>query len=140
MAGSKTAFLSASLLDHVLGRTWYVPPATLWVGLSTLAFSAYSDGFNMAEVAATGYGRLSIANDFVTFSAAATVSPSEKHNLVAFTWPAATTEWGTPLSVYIADAEFGGNLLYGADLPDAGLIGVGDVAKVPASAFILEEV
>jgi hypothetical protein len=139
MAGSKTTYLSRMLLDHVLGMQYYFPPDTLHLALSTAAFNPAATGEAMDEVAAGDYARIDVANDMSTWSAATDASPSEKHNAITFEWPAATADWGTPLSAYLADAATGGNLLFGADIPGASPIDIGDTAKIPLTAFIFEE-
>lgn len=139
MSGSKTAYLSQKLLDHVLGGAAFTPPTTVYLALSTAAFSATSTGAAMAEVTASDYARLSLTNNSGTWSAATAAAPSEKHNLADLAYAAATSAWGTPASAYLADAATNGNLLYGSDISNPQIIGSGDTAKVPADAFVFNE-
>lgn len=139
MAGSKTAYLSQKMLDHGLGGAPYVPPATVWLCLSMTAFDSGATGAAVNEVAAGDYARVELPNDATTWTAATLAEPSEKHNLNDFVWPAASSEWGTPNSAYLADALTGGNLLYGADITNPQLIGTGDTAKIAAGAFSFNE-
>lgn len=139
MAGSKTAYLSRKMLDHALGGAAYVPPATLYLVLSTSAFDPAATGSACAEVPAAGYARIAITNDGTAWSAATAAEPSEKHNLADLAYAAATSAWGTPQSAYLADAATLGNLLYGADITNPQVIGVGDTAKIAALAFVFQE-
>lgn len=139
MAGSKTAYLAQRMLEHVLGGTAYTKPATVYIALSTAAFNPNATGSAMTEVSAGDYVRLAVTNDLTKWSGATAASPSEKHNAVDFTWSAATSSWGTPQSVYVADAASAGNVLYGADISNAQLINSGDTAKVAASTFVFDE-
>lgn len=139
MAGSKTAYLAQKLLDHMLGGAAYAPPATLYVCLSTAAFDPAATGAALNEITAGDYARHAVANDAATWSAATAGWPSGKHNLIDIPWDTATSAWGTPLSAYLADAAAAGNLLYGADISNAQVIGTGDIARIPATAIIFEE-
>ena len=140
MSGSKTAYLSQRLLDHVLGGEPYVPPSEIWFVISTAEFDPLATGTACAEVLAGDYDRLGASNDADTFTAATPdVAPSVKSNVADLVWASATSDWGTPGSVYVADAADGGNLLYGADLSSADDVGVGDVFKILAGTFVFSE-
>lgn len=139
MAGSKCAYLAQKELDALLGVTAYTPPANLYVALSTAAFDPSATGSAMTEVVAADYARVEIANSSATWSAATAASPSEKHNLADILFTTATSDWGTPLSVYLCDAATAGNALYGADISNAQDVQSGDTAKIKASALIVNE-
>lgn len=139
MAGSKTAYLSKKLLDHVLGGAAYTPPATLYLCLSTAAFTPTATGAAMNEVNAVGYARLAIASDGTNWSVGTAAAPSEKHNLLELAFAPATATWGTPQSAYLADASTGGNALYGSDITNPQAIAIADVAKIAAGAFVFNE-
>lgn len=139
MSGSKTAYLSQKLLDHALGGAAFTPPTTVYLCMSTAGFSANSTGAAMTEVAASGYARVALTNDGTTWSAATAAAPSEKHNLADLVFAAATAAWGTPTSAYLADAATAGNLLYGSDITNPQIVGIGDTPKIPAGAFVFNE-
>jgi hypothetical protein len=140
MAGSKTVYLARKLLDHTLGGPAFTPPTTVYLCLSTAPFAPASTGVEMAEVEADDYARVPLVNDGTTWTTATGTSPSRKHNKEDLLYPAATSDWGTPQSAYLADALTGGNLLYGADITNPTVIGTGDTAKVKATAFVFQEV
>lgn len=140
MSGSKTEYLSKKILDHMLGGAAYTPPGTLYLCLSTAAFTALATGVAMSEIAAADYGRLAVANNGTTWSAGTGGAvPSEKHNLIEFAFAAATNSWGTPQSAYLADAATAGNALFGSDITNPQLINIGDIAKIAAAAFVFNE-
>lgn len=139
MSGSKTAYLSKALLDHVLGGPNYVRPANIWFVLSTSAFDPNATGSACDEVVGGAYGRLEFANDTTTWGSASAAAPSLKSNNDDLVWPTATASWGTPLSVYVADAATAGHLLYGADLSDTAEVAISDVFKILAGTYIFSE-
>jgi hypothetical protein len=111
----------------------------VYLALSTAAFDANATGTAMSEVTAGGYARVSLANSSATWSAATAGWPSEKHNLNVLSFPAATADWGTPLSAYLCDASTGGNAMYGSDITNPQLVNSGDIAKIAATAFGFNE-
>lgn len=139
MAGSKTMYLSQTILAHTLGELVYVRPSTLYLCLSMAAFSPTATGVAMGEVTVAGYARLALPNNVTTWSAATAEEPSEKHNLNDMVFPVTAATWGTPLSAYLADAAVAGNLLYGADITNPQQIKAGDTARVLANTFVLHE-
>lgn len=136
IAGSKCAYLENKALDIILGGTPWTAPATVYIALSTSAFTAASTGSAMSEVTGAGYTRVAVTNNATNWPVAASGS---KSNGAVFTFPAATGNWGTALSFYIVDAATGGNALYGADLTTARTINSGDTASFPVSAITLTE-
>jgi hypothetical protein len=139
MAGSKTAYLARRQLEHMFGGEPYEPPASVYLCLSTAAFTPAATGSAMTEVDADDYLRIELANDGTTWSDATAGSPSRKHNLQDLVYATATSDWGIPLSAYLADAATAGNALYGADITNPQIIGAGDTAKVQATAFVFQE-
>ena len=141
MAGSKSDYLEAVVLNLVLGGTAYTPPGTLYLALSTAAYSDAATGSAMTEVSAagTGYARLAVTNNATNWPAASGTSPTQKANGTAMTFPAATGSWGTVSSFYICDAASAGNVLYGGDLTTAKAIQTGDTATFAAGAITVTE-
>lgn len=139
MAGSKTAFLSKALLDHVLGRTTYTAPATLYVVLSLSPFDPLATGSACDEITGGAYARVASTNNTTEWPNASSAIPSIKANASDLVFPAATADWGTPMSAYLGDASSSGNLLYGADLPSSSDVPIGETFKIFASTFIFSE-
>lgn len=139
MAGSKSAYLEAALLDLVLGGIPYNPPGTVYVALSTGAFDAGASGGDLSEVAGGGYTRQGLVNSGASWPAAAGGNPATKANGTTVTFPTATANWGTVLSVYLLDAANGGNVLYGADLAASVVVNSGSGFSIPVGQFVLSE-
>lgn len=138
MAGSKCAYYRNKTLDNALGSpgTAYTPPGTVYLALSTAAFTAAATGSAMNEVTGSGYTRLGITNNSANWPNA---SSGVKANGAVFTFPTATASWGTVASFYIVDASSGGNCLYGADLGTARSLNSGDTASFAIGAISLSE-
>lgn len=141
MAGSKSDYLEAAILNYLLGGTALASPGTLYIALSTAAYSDAATGAAMTEVstASTAYARVAVTNNATNWPAATGTSPATKQNGTAFTFPAATAAWGTVTSFYIVDAASGGNVLYGGDLTTAKSISSGDTATFAASSITITE-
>ena len=139
MAGSKTAYLSQAVLDHCLGGTPFVPPADIWFVVSMSPFDSSATGDACAELTAADYARLEAVNDDTTWAPASVGAPSLKSNLSDLVWAEATTDWGEPLSMYVADAATSGNLLYGADLAANDGVAIADIFKILAGTFVFSE-
>lgn len=140
MAGSKTLYLENKALDTVLGGPVMSLNATVYIALSTAAFTTAATGSTMNEISTgTGaYARVAVPNN--TPGQSWTVASSgTKANAAVFTFPAATANWGTVQSFYICDALTGGNTLYGADLTTARTINNGDTASFAVGAITLTE-
>lgn len=140
MAGSKSAYLRNKILDITLSgasNTW-TSLGTVYVALSTAAFSASSVGSSFSEVSntSTGYARVAVTANSTNFPAA---SGGSKSNGTAINFPAATATWGTVTSFYILDASTNGNVLYGGDLTTARTILSGDTASFASAALTFTE-
>lgn len=136
MAGSKSDFLENRILDHLLGGPDFNRPATIFLALSTAAYSDSATGSSMSEVSGGGYARVAVSNNTTNWPNA---SGSQKANGEVFTFPAATGNWGTVQSFYIVDASSGGNCLYGADLTVARTIASGDTASFAVGSIVITE-
>jgi hypothetical protein len=102
-------YLENQLLDHLLGRTTYTAPATVYVGLWSVALSDASTGSTAGEVSGGGYSRVAVTNDTNQWPAA---SGGLKANASSVVFPSATSNWGTVRTVAILDAPSAGNLLF----------------------------
>lgn len=138
MAGSKSDFLEAAILDYVLGGVSFTVPGTLYIALSTAIYSDATTGSSIAEIASsgTGYARVAVTNNTTNWPAA---SGSTKSNGTAFTFPTATADWGTVQSFYILSAASAGNCLYGGDLTLAKTITNGDTATFAGGSISIIE-
>lgn len=123
MAGSFSDFLENELLDHVFGNAAYSAPATLYVGLYTVAPTDSGGG---TEVTGGSYARVSVTNNATNFPAA---SGGAKANGTAVTFVQATANWGNVVAFGIFDASSAGNLLAWADLTAAKDVDNGDTAS-----------
>lgn len=139
MAGSKSAYLEAKLLDFVLSAAAYTPPVTVYIALSTAAFDTAATGTAMTEVAGGSYVRQSMTNNATNWPAAAGANPSVKSNGTAINYPTATANWGTVISAYIVDAATNGNILYGADLAAPVTVNTGSGFGIPVGQYVLSE-
>ena len=120
------------MLDSVFGRVAYTAPATLYFGLATRAANKAGQ---VSEPSGGGYARVAMTNDATRFPAA---NIGAKSNASVVTFPAPTADWGTIVSLFVADAPTGGNVLAMADLTSPRAISSGAPAPtVAAGAFYL---
>jgi hypothetical protein len=133
MPGSKSNYLENAILNHVLGRQTYTPPATVYVALFTAAPGEAGGG---TEVSGGGYSRVAVANDTTNWP---TTTSGQKSNANAITFPQATANWGTIVAWGLFDAATGGNLLYYGDVSPSRAVNSGDTAQFSAGALTFTE-
>jgi hypothetical protein len=126
MAGFFTDYMNNKVLDMVFGSNPFTPPATLYLGLS-LTPSAKSG--SVSEPSGGGYARVAVTNTLTNFPAA---SGGTKSNAATATFPAPSGNWGTVLSLFVADSASGGNVLAMADLATPKTIASGGTAPTVA--------
>lgn len=136
MPGSKSDYLEAALLNHVLGGTVFTPPATIYLALYT---ATPSDAGGGTEVTGGSYARVAITNNSTNWPAATGTSPTTKTSGAAFTFPAATADWGTIVAFGLFDAASAGNLLYWGPLNTNKSVLNGDTADFAAGALLITE-
>lgn len=129
MAGSYTDYLEDKVLRHVFTNTTYTPPATIYVGLFTVAPTDTGGG---TEVSGTNYARQSAA-----FSVSGTGTTAT--NSANIEYPAAGSAWGTVVAVALFDASTAGNMLAWADLISSRSITAGDIFRIPASGLTITQ-
>lgn len=139
MAGSKSDYLEKKILDYLLGNVTDFRSTTVYIALSTAAYSDAATGSAMTEVSGGSYARVAVTNDATNWPAATGTSPASKSNGAAFTFPTATAGWGTVASFYICDASTAGNVLYGGDLTASKTVASGDTATFAASSITITE-
>ena len=89
----------------------------------------------VSEPSGGGYARVAVSNTLTNFPAA---SSGTKSNATAITFPTPSAAWGTVVSVFIADAAAGGNVLAMADLTTPKTINSGASAPtIAVSALYL---
>jgi hypothetical protein len=136
MAGSKSDYLENALLNGVLGGSAFSLPATVYLSLSTAAYSDAATGASQTEVSGGSYARVAVTNNNTNWPAA---SGGSKSSGAVFTFPTASAGWGTVQSFYINDAASNGNVLYGADLTANRTILNGDTASFASGAITVTE-
>lgn len=138
MAGSKSNYLEQKLLDLVLGGSTYSPAATVYVALSSAAYSDTATGASFSEITTGGAARVAVTNNATNWPAAN--SSSQKSNAGTITFPTATGTWPTAQSFYILDgASTSANVLYGGDLATPRTLSAGDTASFAAGAIVITE-
>jgi hypothetical protein len=132
MPGFLTDYSNNKVLDLFFGSSIYTPPANLYLGLSLI--SANKAG-GVIEPSGGSYARVPVVNSPTNFP---TASAGTKSNAGTITFPGPTADWGTIVSVFIADAAAGGNVLAMADLTTPRAVTNGSAApKVAAGALFL---
>lgn len=144
MAGSKSDYLEALILNGFLGGTTITVPTTVYIALSTAAYSDAATGASMTEVSTSGgtlYARSVVTNNSTNWPAATGTSPTSKSSGTAFPFPTAGASQGTVQSYYIVDAATvgTGNILYGGDLTSSKAIASGDTATFASGAITVTE-
>lgn len=139
MPGSKSDYLEKRVLDHFLGATASTAAATVYIALSTAAYSDAATGSAMTEVSGGSYARVAVTNNATNWPAATGASPATKNNGTVVTFPTASASWGTVTSFYIVDAASAGNIYYGGDLNVAKPVTNGDTASFAANAITITE-
>lgn len=138
--GSQSLYLSRVILDHILGRTIWTPPATLYVALATQSYDPTASGSAFFEVTGGGYGRVALTNDATTWPAASGSLPSGKAAMPQITFAVPTSSWGTPVAVYLLDASTAGNVLYGGNISNTTeLVPGGQPFKIYAGTLVITE-
>lgn len=125
---AKTNYLNDAILDHVLRNSALASPATVYLGLFTVAPTPSTSG---TEVSGGSYARVA-----ATFGAPA-LGVSTNSAPAAF--PMATLAWGTVVAVGVFDALSGGNLLYFGTLTTPKSVDNGDTASFAVAALSITE-
>lgn len=142
MASGKCIYLEQKVLDYVLGRTAWTPPADVYVALSRAVFSHATTGASILAnepVGVGGYLRLHISNDTTNWAAAD--STGQKVTLLDNPFPAITASLGTIRSFYILDGNaYSGadNCMFGSDI-SATVMSVGPGPIFAAGNLIVKE-
>jgi hypothetical protein len=142
---AKTNYLENKVIDWLFRGQAFVPPATLYFALFTVAPSEVGGG---TEAAGGSYARVAVVGSLANFSGtqaagsntASTGTSGQTSNNGAITFPAPTANWGSVVAVGVFDAAAAGNLLLYGVLTVAKTINNGDAApSFPAGAFTYTE-
>ena len=133
MAGSKTDYLEAELLDHVFMKGDYTSPTNIWIALFTADPSDTGGG---TEVTGGSYERKQTSGTDWTRSG---TSPTTMSNNAELAFVAATADWGTITAFALFDASTGGNMLYWGELTEDKDVDNGDTAKFAAGELDVTE-
>jgi len=106
-----------SIADFLFGKTSYVPPTTLYLGLSTTTIAA--GGTGITEPSGGAYARVAMTNNKTTWG---TASGGAVANAAEFSFPEATASWGTITYAFFSDAASGGNLVTFGALTSSRLV------------------
>ncbi|SRR6266568_1847350 len=139
MAGSKSAYLEAKLLDFVLGDTSYTPPGTVHIALSTSPFDPTATGSAMDEVSGGSYARIAVTNNTTNFPNATGSNPAVKSPGLDIDFGTASADWGTVYSAYVVDAGSAGNILYGSDAVTPIPVPNGSGLIIPSGTWNFQE-
>jgi hypothetical protein len=126
---SISSYAANAHLNFDLGSTSYSPPATWYVGLSTVTVTATG---SYTEPVSGSYARVAVTNNKTNFS---TSTGSTLTNLVAITFPESSGSWGTATDVMFLDASTAGNLWYYQALPIPKVIQSETTVSFSASAI-----
>ena len=118
-------YLENKVLDHLMSRTTYTAPASVYFSLYT---SAPSDTGGGSEVSGGGYARVGVTNDVANWPLAA---GGVKKNANTITFPEATAAWGTVVAIGIHDAASAGNLLFWTTITSRSVV-QGDIPRFNA--------
>lgn len=130
-----TSALEAALLDHVIGKATYTPPANWFVALYTTTPTA-DDGTGGTESTGGAYARVSTAA--ADWNSAATGDPSIIDNLNAITFATATDNWGTINGVGLFTISTGGTVQMFQALTTPKAVGTDDALQFAAGALDLK--
>ena len=131
--GGKSDYLENKLLDEVLGKTDFVAPTNVYIGLFTVTPSDSGGG---TEVSGSAYARATVANNTTQWPNA---SGGSKSNGAVISFPQATGSWGTIVAFGIFDALTVGNLLYWGAISPSVAIAATDTASFAIGAIVVTE-
>lgn len=134
MAGSKSNYLEAALLDHLYGATPYTKPTHVWLGVFTTEGTPET-GAGFVEPSTGSYARVDILNNGTILTRASNVVS----NASVLTFPTATADWGVIVGGALFDASTGGNVLHWADLAVPKTVLNGDTLSVAIGALSITE-
>jgi hypothetical protein len=134
---SKSDYLEAALLNHILRTDTFAKPAAIYIALCTAAPTDADTGSTITEPAGGSYARKQVTQADAQWDAPTVAGDTENTN--AITFATATASWGTITHVAICDALTGGNMLYHGALGASKAVGNGDTLSFAAGALDITE-
>jgi hypothetical protein len=128
---AKSNFLRNRLLDLVFGGSGYAPPATVYIGLFTVAPTNAGGG---TEVSGGNYARAAVANNPSNWPAA---NNGIKSNGSTIAFSRSTAIWGTIVAFAAFDDIVGGNMLYWG--LTTKIINSGSLASFASGTLIIKD-
>lgn len=125
MAGSFTNYAENKILDHSLGVTAYTMP-TAYLAAFTVSPGEAGTG---TEVSGGSYARVALSGKI------AAASSGSSANNAQISFPTATANWGTVVSVGVMDASSAGNCIWFVDLTASKTVQSGDTLVVNTSGL-----
>jgi hypothetical protein len=113
MAGYLTDYANNLILDQYFGAVSNNPAPTLYIGLS---LQPANKAGTVTEPSGGAYARAAVSNDLAHFPRAVS---GTKSNALSIVFPNPSLNWGTIVSIFVADSSTGGNIMAMADLPAA---------------------
>jgi hypothetical protein len=134
-------YLQNKLIDFLLRAQAFIPPATTYVGLFTVAEGAAGGG---TEVSGGAYARVAVTSGLAAWAGtqgagtttASSGTTGQTSNNNALTFPAPTANWGAIVGIGIFDASTAGNLLIYAPLTTSKTVNNGDAAPSFAASAL----
>lgn len=136
----KTNWYATQLLRDTFRGTPLALPATWYLAASIEPFDPAMTGVTLVEGAGAGYGRAAIARTPSKWSAPALLDGVIRiANIARILWPGAVDAWLPIESIYLCDADAGGNAWYGDDLADPLIVPAGEALSLgPGNAVFTE--
>jgi hypothetical protein len=133
MAGSLSDYAEAKILDHLVGKTSWTMPASVYIALYTaLPGDASASGTEVAS--SNNYSRkLTAGADW----ASATSGAGTSSNATVITFATPSGSWGTVVGFALYDAATVGNELAWADLTVSQAVGTGNTVSFAIGALTL---
>lgn len=106
-----STYLADALVNEVFGGVNFVPPTTLYIGLSSTLPTVAGGNITEPTIGTNGYARASATNNTTNFPS---TSSNNKSNGIAITFPTSTGAWLAAASLgylFFSDAASGGNIL-----------------------------
>lgn len=126
MPGSASDYLENKLIDHALGTASWSSPATVYVGLYTVAPSDAAGG---TEVTGGSYARQT-----ATFTAASSGSASNNSNIDFTNMPACTV---VAVGIFNSSTPASDDLLFWSTLATNRVLTAGDGVRVSTGALVV---
>lgn len=142
-AGALTDFAENKIVDALLRGQSLGAPATLYIGLDTVACGETGSG---TEVTGGSYARVAVASSLAnwagTQSAGSTTASSgtsgTTSNNASINFPTPSAGWGTVVSVRWWDASTSGNAWICTNLSVSKTINSGDTVNFPAASLTFQ--